>query len=292
MIITQLYGGIGNQLFQYAAGRALAEYHKTELKLDISKFKKYKLRSYELHNFNISSTIARDNDLSIISFRHLPQPFRSIFNIINKIKPVGNRKLYKWVDMPFDKRFFTASDNTYLEGYWQSEKYFKDYSGIIRDEFKMLNPQKGRNLETAITIKNHNSVSIHVRRGDYLNNPESASLHHCLNRDYYDKCISIVQSKVNKPVFFVFSDNIDWCKQQFNMELPLNFIDNNCDGNNHEDIRLMSQCKHHIIANSTFSWWGAWLNDNKDKMVLAPKKWFKDISYSTDDLIPDDWIQV
>lgn len=289
MIIVKLSGGLGNQLFQYAAAKRLASIHNTELKLDITEFGSDKLRSFELDHFNIQQNFADDKDMRMFRERNKFKKIKLfISNYFNKNKMifVEERHFY------FMDSILNSPDNVYLDGYWQSEKYFADITNIIRSDFTIKKPLEGINLEMAKKIKSVSSaISLHVRRGDYVSNLETNKYHGTCGLDYYHHAVSLLREKYDGAHFFVFSDDSQWVKQNLKLSAPVTFVHNSAE-TAYEDMRLMSMCKHNIIANSSFSWWGAWLNDNPDKMVVAPRKWFNKREINTDDLIPDSWVKI
>ena len=179
-------------------------------------------------------------------------------------------------------------DNVYLDGYWQSWKYFNNYSDIIKKDFtiklKYLNTID-RNLLTQ--IENSNSVALHVRRGDYVNNKDVNKFLGICDKSYYESAIEFIKNKVVDPRFYIFSDDPDWCLKEFGNEFFI--ISGNHDW---QDLWLMSKCKNQIIANSSFSWWAAWLNNNMEKIVVAPKKWFSGMNIKIDDRLPESWIKL
>ena len=162
----------------------------------------------------------------------------------------------------------------------------------MREEFSFKQPATGRNLEAAAEIGACNAVSLHVRRGDYAADPVVMAMHGVCSLDYYARAVEYVLERVSKPVFFLFSDDPDWVRDHLKVRGSMRVVDQNGPDSGSEDLRLMVQCKHHIIANSTFSWWGAWLNANPDKLVIAPKRWFADGSLNTSDLLPTNWVKM
>lgn len=292
MVITHLIGGLGNQMFQYAAGRRLAHIHKTELKLDIQEFEKYTLRKYALGVFNIKENFATVEEIVRLKVRKKISLPRRIISKIFKTWYSPRLTYAKENYFHFEPIILKAPDNVYLKGYWQSEKYFKDIEEIIRKEFTIKIPQAGRNRELSDIINSCESVSVHIRRGDYVSNPSVNKKHGACKLDYYQCCLQIISQKVNNPRFFLFSDDPKWVKDNFKMNYPLTIVDHNSADNVHEDLRLMAQCKHNIIANSTLSWWGAWLNPNPNKIVFTPKKWFENNELSIIDLIPRNWLKI
>jgi hypothetical protein len=177
-----------------------------------------------------------------------------------------------------------------LDGYWQSERYFADVSDRLRSEFTFKASAAGRNAEIAGEIAAVNAVSLHVRRGDYATNPAMTAMHGICPIDYYDRAVEFVIERVADPVFFLFSDDPDWVREHLKIDWAVVVVEHNDSDTGHEDLRLMGLCRHHVIANSTFSWWGAWLNPSPEKIVVAPKRWFAEDSIDTSDLLPADWV--
>ncbi len=287
MVIVNLIGGLGNQMFQYAAARRIAYVNNTELKLDISSFTAYKLHSYSLNNFSILESIASKKDIAI--YKNL----KGIYKLINKFKikclPYYKCSYLREKNYHFDSNILKVPGNVYLEGYWQSEKYFNDIKEIIHQEFCVKYNLEARNKELAKVINDCESVSIHIRRGDYVKNKTTNQVHGVCSLDYYYKAIDIILEKCKNPYFFVFSDDHEWVKKNIKLKKKIIYIEHNSAEKNYEDLRLMSLCKNNIIANSSFSWWGAWLNTNPNKIIMAPKKWFNN-NLNTTDLIPKNWI--
>ena len=292
MIVVRLIGGLGNQLFRYAVARHLAEIHRTVLKIDISGFKTYKLHRYSLWPFNIQESFASPEEVTALTV-----PKRGIAEcVIKRVlrRPpepaptyIREKKLFH-----FNPDILELPDGIYLDGSWQSEKYFADIENIVRQEFTVKTPPTGKNKELAEQITSRESVSLHIRRGDFVSNSHTNQVHGTCDLDYYFRCVEHLTQTVKNPHFFIFSDDPEWARDNLKLPYPMTLVDHNGADKNYEDLRLMSQCKHHIIANSTFSWWGAWLNQNPEKIVLAPKRWFKSDDYKPKDLIPDGWSKV
>ncbi len=292
MIIVQLIGGLGNQMFQYAMARRLAILKETDLKFDISCFKHYKDRKYDLGCFNITEDFASSQEIYHLKGpegRRIP---RKIFKIINEIKPYHKRSYIKERYHYHDSGVSEVSDNVYLEGYWQSEKYFKEIGKTIRSEFKIKNKPDFANKELGSLILSEQSVSVHIRRGDYVTDPNVSEVHGICSMKYYSAAVDKILKAIKDPHFFVFSDDPIWAENNLRIDHPATFINENSGNKGYEDMRLMSLCRHNIIANSSFSWWGAWLNENPDKIVIAPKKWFNDQRINTKDQIPESWYRI
>ena len=295
MVITKLTGGLGNQLFQYASSRALALYQNTELILDISSFYQEELpelevpRAFEISHFRgiVEKTITQKD------YETNEQYKKFTSSVIEKLLPRHKRKIYKEPHFHYDKNFFQSRKDVLLKGVWQSEKYFSKYQSELREILQLKE-------DTIINVKSkgeelhkENSVSIHVRRGDYLRLPIILEWHGVLDVEHYNNAIELLQSKANKPLkLYYFSDDPQWVEENLCTIWPGEVISKNSQNTGLEDFFLMSQCKHNIIANSSFSWWAAWLNNNPEKIVIAPKKWFGNAPNDTKDLIPESWIKI
>jgi hypothetical protein len=290
-VITELLGGLGNQLFQYAIGRRIAELNKMDLKLDISQFQEYKLRKYRLGNFRIRENFSTAEDAeNIIVNRNINKFYLNcpVFRPNKRIMLIRE----KWRGFDYNQRYLSIRNNIYLSGYWQSEKYFREIASIIRKEFQLKDRPSEPSRKIAEVIESCDSVNLHIRRGDYVSNPETNQCHGLCTLDYYNAAVNRLASRVRNPYFFVFSDDIPWARENLKLSFPTEFVFHNGADRDYEDLWLMSLCKYHIIANSSFSWWGAWLSSNSDKIVIAPKKWFNNSKLNTDDLIPSFWIKI
>jgi hypothetical protein len=248
------------------------------------------LHKYSLHAFNIIENFASEQDLYRLkkpfSVR-LKSPFKLIKETLNRevsIIPIKER----FID--FDPEILNLTDNVYLEGYWQSEKYFKDIEEIIRTEFRIKIPPDPLTKQIGDEIISHESVSIHVRRGDYVSNPKTNQIHGVCDIPYYQKAIDEMCNKIDSPHFYVFSDDPQWVKTNITTpNAPIDFVTHNDASKNYDDLRLMSLCKHHIIANSSFSWWGAWLGKKKGQIVIAPSRWYNTKKSNYSDKLPTYW---
>lgn len=285
MIIVKLIGGLGNQLFQYSLGRSLSIKNNDLLKLDLSDFTKDNPRSYGLGYFNILENFATEEDVNKIKKT-------GFLKIVDNFKPYYKRSVIKYKGYDFDPNILKLSGNFYLDGYWQSEKYFKDIGSIIRKEITLKEPLADKYANLINNIKNTNSISIHIRRGDYVASKKFSKVYKLLDEKYYQKAVGLVAEKINDPQFFIFSDDIDWVKQNLNIPYPKIFVSGENEIKDYEELVLMSLCKHNIIANSSFSWWGAWLNQNTSKIVISPDKWFNDETNNAKNLIPENWIRL
>lgn len=290
MIVTKIIGGLGNQLFQYAIARHLSIKNNSPLYLDVRAYKEYyNLHQYGLSHFNIKGEEA---DQSILDnfiytsniFKRVKRKIKSLFQAKQNIKEES---------LAFNPEALKLSGNFYLEGYWQCEKYFSEIRNVLLKDFEIITPASNENQVLLTTLKkSNNNVSIHIRRGDYANDEKTRATHGLCSLDYYYKAIDYIKEKLTDCHFYIFSDDPQWASDHLKIGENSTLVDFNNATTNYEDLRLMSHCNHHIIANSTFSWWGAWLNTSEQKLVIAPKKWFADATISSSDLIPSSWTRL
>lgn len=284
MIVVQLLGGLGNQLFQYAAGFSLAFRLNTELYLDIEKLKYSDKREYRLQFFpHLNASVIPTSKFTVQKI--------NIFNFLNSLRAQKKLTWFSEPDFGYCPELFECRKQTYLSGYWQSYKYFKGVEKELKECLRFPQLEQPQLLDSLQVINSTTqSVCIHIRRGDYVENPHTNQVHGILPVEYYAKAIQMIRDSLNSPSFFIFSDDPKWLREQAIFK-GMNII-SNTKNKDWEEMYLMSQCSHHIIANSSFSWWGAWLAENPDQIVIAPKKWFNDESFERTDKIPDDWIRI
>lgn len=297
MIIVKLAGGLGNQMFQYAAARRLALANGDDLKLDTGWFRNAAAadtpRTYELGVFNLPQVFAaraearRLRGMDISGFPRVAKRFLAWAGYH------GGRNYFREKHFRFDPEVMTLRGDVYLDGYWQSERYFSDVAETIKGDFSIATPPDEANMRLLDEIQGcHAPVAMHVRRGDYVANKNAAAVHGVAPLSYYAAAMTALAKRVAAPRFFVFSDDPDWTRKNLISDMPMTFVTHNDPIKGYEDLRLMSACSHHIIANSSFSWWGAWLCPNHDKVVIAPQQWFRDDSINTTDLIPREWLRL
>lgn len=292
MVISNLIGGLGNQLFQYAAGRAVAHRLGVPLLLDVSGFAQYELRRYELGEFAIQGRIATIDELVHAGVNNRSPGLLSRFSrALGFCRPVN---LFKEESFAYDVRFERVIAPVYLSGYWQSERYFSNIADQLRAEFSLAQPMDALNERIAETILDAGgrAVSLHIRRGDYVNNPQTAQYHGVCSLDYYRTAVEYIAERIPDPHFFVFSDDHAWVGENFRIDHSMTMVDVNNADRGVWDMSLMRGCRHHIIANSSFSWWGAWLSNGEGKTVIAPRRWFNDSTIDTKDLIPSTWVRL
>ncbi len=302
MIILRLRGGLGNQLFQIAAGLRLATSLKTPLKLDLSWFRAYSLMHvYGMTPYHFEAEIASDWEIRRYSTPWFPLSLntRLYYKYHDHIRkrfptqtPYYLKRLVREQHFHFDSRILNIQHNCILDGFWQSENYFADMKNSVHQNLSLKSPPSAENARLIEQVQKRDSVSVHVRRGDYISNPGINKIHGLCDLDYYQNAISRMNERVPSAHFYFFSDDPDWVEKNLSSKENSTVIRHNGLNQDYEDIRLMSSCKHNIICNSTFSWWGAWLNPYPQKLVLAPHRWFKTNQHNDSDIIPKDWLRV
>ncbi len=290
MLIVKLHYGLGNQLFQYALGRSLSIKKGVPFFLDVHFYKAQQEnqehpRLYQLNQFNVEENIISDNDVSSVINPDFWQ--RRGTNVESLIKPYFKRRIVYERDLSYDKNIWDVEDDVYLAGYWQDLRYFSDVEEVIRKDFLFKNEAKGENKKMLDRVHNVESVGIHVRRGDYLTDEKTIELAGVADLTYYKQAVSFMNAKLTNPQYFVFSDDPEWVRKHFDIEVPFELVEVNGQAKGYEDLRLLSHCAHQVISNSSFGWWGGWLNINPDKMVVTPKVWRKN---GADMYKPKSWI--
>ena len=293
--IVKFNGGLGNQMFQYAFAYALGKKLGVDVAFDFKFFEDVKVydaatdREFELGVFNTECREATKEDLEKVIFSKRRSKFQNFLWRVFKLKsfaPDGNNFL-QTNSYNFDKNLLNSMDYYYYDGYFQNENYFKSEREDLLKCFSSDLALDEKNQLVLNKILSKNSVSIHIRRGDYVTLECAKKFHGTCSLKYYEKAIENIASKVENPHFFLFSDDIDWVIKNMKIEHPFSVVDFN-QGKGWLDLNLMKHCKHNVIANSSFSWWGAWLNENPQKIVIAPKKW--NTLRGKCKIIPNEWI--
>lgn len=287
-VIARIEGGLGNQLFQYAAARSLADRLNCELALDLRGLAANGDRPFQLNLYNIRATIATEVDLEGLSHWRSTRITRIHSRLSHVFPKVFSFPTFWPSSFAFDKRFNRISRPAYLVGYWQSEKYFSWNRERILQDITLLAPLAESNA-TLGRIKACNSVAMHIRRGDYVTNSSAAEYHGLCDMSYYHSAIEQMKKNVEDIEVFVFSDDLDWARNNLQLNVPMQFVADNSDDRGYLDLELISQCKNHIVANSSFSWWGAWRAQSLGQHVYAPKRWFRGLRTNTTDVIPSRW---
>ncbi len=292
-IISRQKSGLGNQLFQFAAGVHYARRYGAELALSIDPPKGQVSHGYArpflLSHFNIEVPMLPESlgDRLAVNDR---KSLRAIARVLRRslgVQVVRERldQRYKFVE---DLGLAKGIRTVYLEGYWQTHRIADAIADTLRPQLRLRKPLEGKNLEVMSQIERcRTPVSLHIRRGDYT---LAAEGNIALPMSFYSRATALLRERLNDPTFFVFSDDIAFARANLPIGLRTIFVDHNDDHTSHEDLRLMSACRHHIIANSSFSWWGAWLNPRLEKFVIAPKQWLLRPDSYYPDLFPQEWI--
>ena len=295
MILVRLMGGLGNQMFQYAAGLALADHLGTEMKLDLTLLcsrgdGQDTYREYELDIFNIKAQFASKEEVN----RFNPVSNSILERVGRRIaRAVKKPRVYIQDGRGFDKGFHLLPDDVCLVGSFQSEKYFIRISSQIRTAYTFKGAQIFSESDLFDEIRRENAVAVHVRRGDYVDNSRYSQILGAKGVSYYHKAFNYIAERVSNPVLFFFSDDIAWCKANIKTAIPVCYVSNPAtEEPAWKDLFLMSCCKHFIIPNSTFGWWGAWLGNQAEKIVVAPGQWSADGSLESADRIPDGWMKI
>jgi len=299
MIVVRLMGGLGNQMFQYAAGLRLAYRHQAELKLDLSFLmdrtprKNFAQRNFDLVVFNFP--ILRASPKEIRQFRSL-RPSGSKNFLRRFANKLTRRHYYFEHDLVYDPSVLELPDETYLEGYFQNESYFSDIEQMVRQRFRLVPDESklpGTTRRLADEIRADDAVCLHVRRTDYVTNPSTNRYHGVCSLDYYERGLTKLQSLAVSGRIFVFSDDEAWCRENFRDTSQFQIV-----GNEHAGPRasthlwLMTLCRHFLIPNSSFSWWAAWLSENPGKIVLRPSQWLQAPELFDVDICPPPWIKI
>lgn len=281
MIAVRLIGGLGNQMFQYAAGRALADRLGTGLLLDVRGFATYTLHGFGLTKFRVRASVAGDDDLG-----SWPEWQR---RLLTPLRRVGLRsRFYAEPFFGYDPEWPALGEGVHLNGYFQSERYFSGIRGVLCEDFVPREPLDDGNRRIAGLAKESESVMLHVRRGDYVSDARTLSIHGVCSPAYYQSAVARMREHCRAPRFFVFSNDMAWARENLALGDDAVFVEGNARAPE-MDVHLMAQCRHHIIANSSFSWWGAWLGCHPEQRVIAPAPWFDAPHMRAADLLPPTW---
>lgn len=286
MIIVNLKGGLGNQMFQYALGRHLAVKNHTELKLTTKTLTAATAvgdihRDFGLDAFALEQTMATDAEVAT-----LKKPDNCFTTLTNAFAT----RILRRTTVTFAPKVLAQTGDIYLDGYWQSPLFFNDIRPTLLKDFSLRDPLPDSGAAFASNMDSCQSVSVHVRRGDYASNPRVLKEFGVCSVAYYQSAIAAIRTRFPDAVFFVFSDDMEWVKRELPVGEGAVYV-KHADISDAQEMVLMSTCKHNIIANSSFSWWGAWLNQNPDKIVVAPTPWFETATFDAH-LIPSEWKQL
>lgn len=287
MIYVRLVGGLGNQLFQYACARAVALRHGVEVVLDTRELARGAAHAvYGLDRFAVAARIGEGAELPPARSRIIPYALWRA----GLMRP----RFLRERGLGVNPAVLAAPDDSYLHGYFQSEGYFRDQAAVIRDDLHILAAPEGENARWLGRIAAEpRAVSLHVRRGDYVGSVKGAAVHGTCDAAYYARAVETIRARAGiEPLLYVFSDDPAWARENLRPGAEMVVLDHNAASAAVEDLRLMGACRHHIIANSSFSWWGAWRNPSSDKVVVAPARWFADPGLSNPDICPAEWVRI
>lgn len=301
-IVVELKGGLGNQLFQYATGRALAHRHGCRLVLDLSWFEQIDPgtttpRAFSLAPFGLPATLrgsgARGNSGTSASSAWLQRATRKVLALkAGARRRLNGTTVYRERGFAFDAGLQAVQPPAELYGYWQSERYFEPVANLLRQEIGQPRVLGTASQRLLADIQAGEAICLHVRRGDYITNQHAASLHGTCSPAYYAEALRRVAGGLTAPTVFVFSDDPAWVRGNLAFNVASVVVDANGPEDAHEDLWLMAACRHFVIANSSLSWWGAWLGSHADKRVVAPDRWFAGGDQDTHDLLPAAWIRL
>lgn len=284
MNIVWIDGGLGNQMFQYALALKLASQGK-QVKIDVTKYAEHHVHNdFELDKvFGISCEYASEKEIRSLGYRKANH-----WTELLKKSPFGKKTIYNNETLAFDEKVLSM-DGYYLEGYWQCEKYFADIREKILETYRFPDFSTEQQKQDAAQIQSSCSISVHIRRGDYLNYSYYRDI---CTPEYYHKAMNYFREQFpGKAQFFIFTNDIPWAEEHFAAE-DCHFVKGNTGTQSFRDMQLMSLCRHNIVANSSFSWWGAWLNQNSEKQIIAPRKWINSLPEDQVDIVPEDWIRM
>ena len=286
-VIARVTGGLGNQMFQYAAAFAAARTAGAQLALDTSccDYTPAANRRYMLDCFAVTGRVITPHRLSRFLYKMAGSERFPRIAALTRLK-LNLTDVKETQEYHFAPVLLPVAHRIRLLGYWQSYRYFEAHAAEIRQQFMLRSPATGHNAHLLEQIRSTpGAVSVHIRRGDYLKVRPQA----ILPLEYYQSAVQIIAQKIPLPTFFLFSDDLAWVRQNLHLPGQIVAVDGNDELSGHEDLRLMSACRHHIIANSSFSWWGAWLNPAREKMVIAPRLWLGTPDSHFPDLYPAGW---
>ncbi len=276
MIIIKLKGGLGNQLFQYAYGRLLSIKNNVPVTFEFEGNKNDTAREYKLDKFNTNVKFPSEEEKNKLKGNNL---------FIKKLK----NKIFKNYNIGYNASALHKKSG-YLEGFWQSYKYLEPIKDSLLKEITLREPLIESNNEILKQIEGTDSVFVQIRRGDYVNDSKTKSEHYTFGLEYYQEAFSLIKEKLKNPTLFIFSDDILWCKNNIKSEIPMVFSEPSIP--DYENFIIGSKCKHDIISNSSFGFWIAWLNQNPNKIIIAPKKWNNVYQKEYADLLPENWIKI
>lgn len=287
-VIARIEGGLGNQLFQYAAARSLADRLGCELALDLRGLEDNGDRPFQLDLYRIRARVATPQLLAGLPDWRSSRWKRLHSRLSQCMPAVCSFPVFWPRSFAFDPRFERIARPVYLVGYWQSEKYFDWNRARLLQDIQLVSPTP-ETTPWLDQIRHTCSVALHIRRGDYVSNPSAAQFHGVCDMAYYQTAVQTLRQQFPHMQVFVFSDEPEWARKNLRLDVPTYYVDANP---GQVDLELMRQCRHHVVANSSFSWWGAWLCESAGQVVHAPRRWFADPVTDTSDVVPVRWMQL
>jgi len=297
VIVVKLQGGLGNQMFQYAVGRELQRRNGGELALDLTQLldrfprNNVVVRDYNLDIFDIQPRLTVLSQLA----RHLPVPLLYMHAASALARALDQAGLQRYISEPVSSReeVLEARGNVYLDGHWQSPKYFAGREDVLRREFRVKRALSPAGERVAAQMASTDSICVNVRRTDYVTVQAAIEMHGFVGKGYYDRGIEQIAPRLSNPHIFVTSDDLEWCRENLRFKYPTTVLGHEYKGYKFgEELALMVRCKHFLIPNSSFAWWAAWLKPSEDKIVACPRNWFRDPKIDSSDLIPPEWIRL
>ena len=284
MIVARIEGGLGNQLFQYAFGTQLAYRNNTELVLDLSSYASKPAHGYMLDRFSIGFRELRSDE-----WKRIPGRYREGKRSLLQALVFTGKELTRVRERPFgfSEKYMSAPDDSYLVGYWQSERFFRDVTTKIREQFRPTVSMSSETLRIRDRMLNSSSIAIHLRRGDYITTQPMAARN--LSLDYYRECVVSQLARRPESEVYVFSNDIPWCLANLDLPCRVHFVEHTNNATAHEDLCLMTAAECLVIANSTFSWWGAYLSERQDKTIFTPKSWYHPGTLDDSNINCKDW---
>jgi hypothetical protein len=287
-VVIRMAGGLGNQLFQYAAGLALSRTRGARLLLDTTTYVTDKLRTYSLQPFTLTPRFVPRVIVPIMAAFDR----RFVGRALKTMMPAVGWHYVRDRGQGYEPAQFPAGGNLMLDGYWQSDKYFAPVAEQVREAFAFRDPPDDANAACLARIARGPSVAVHVRRGDYVTTPEVNAIHGTCGPEYYRAAADRIRQAAPDATYYVFSDDPDWAEQHLKWPGPSEVVRHNLGRRDADDLRLMAACDHFVIANSSFSWWGAWLARNAAKVVVAPRRWYTNVHHTDRDLTPPEWLRI
>ena len=290
-IVCRMDGGFGNQLFQYAAARSLADRLGCDLLLDIRALAQQDSRAYGLNSYAIRARVADSSLLATLPPARASRIGRLRSRLGHALPALLPYPVFWSKSFAYDRRVMQITTPVYLVGYWQSEQYFAWNRNRLLQDLCVMDVMPDP-MDMKARISATTSVALHIRRGDYISNASASAIHGLCDQQYYVDAVALLANQLKDMHLFVFSDDPAWVQENFTFDVPTLFVDAAQGSSTQFDFEMMRHCQHHIISNSTYSWWAAWLAGHAGQIVVAPRRWFKDASIPSQDVVPQRWVRI